>query len=216
MKHSSIRPELVADGRSVEVCAVEASLRVQPDFLARHPPRMLSRTSATGVCRATRQPHGSDDREGARPRRHFDRCPPRRSEACRGARRAILALLGAPSSAEVIEVVDSEWSSILGVDVVLHGIEGQTGLGLRRLPRSFVRRTLGIASAVLRDRPTACELIPSKAAALVAANALAQFILMDRLGSWRLARAMPSAGGSLQGRRPLPFSPMSRRYVGPV
>lgn len=116
----------------------------------------------------------------------------------------------------MIEVVNSEWSSILGVDVVLLGIEGQTGLGLRRLPHSFVRRTLGTASAMLRDRPTACELIPNKAAALVAANALAHVILMDRRGSWRLARAIPSAGGSLQGRRPPPFSPMSRRYVGPL
>lgn len=190
----------------MEACAVEAFLRAQPDFLARRPHLYALLEPPQRVHGERLADHMVAMIERARAR-ETSLIAARRAEAklAERARRAVLALLVARSPAEAIEVVESEWPSILGVDVVSLGIEERIGLGLRRLPRGFVRRTLGTASAVLRDRPTECELIHGEAAALVAEDALARFIIGGAAGLMAVGWRDAERGGMASGAETFAF-----------
>ncbi|MDW8444945.1 MAG: DUF484 family protein [Acetobacteraceae bacterium] len=187
-RHPAAEPETDPD----EAAAVEAFLRAHPDFLA-------SRPHLYAVLAPPRRVHGerlADHMaamiEQARAR-EAALIASRRAEArlAERVRRAVLALLAARSAAEMVEVVEAEWPAILGVDVVSLAVEGRSTLGLRRVPRGFVRRTLGQAGAVVRDRPTEAEAIHGEAASLVAADVLARCTLEGATGlvafGWREA-----------------------------
>lgn len=201
MRRTTRHPAAEPEGDPDEAAAVEAFLRAHPDFLAR-------RSHLYALLAPPRRVHGerlADHMaamiEQARAR-EAALVAARRAEAklAERARRAVLALLPARSAAEVVEVVEGEWPAILGLDVVSLAVEGRSTLGLRRLPRGFVRRTLGTAGAVVRDRPTEREAIHGEAAALVAADALARFTLGGTAGlvafGWREAERGGLASGA--------------------
>ncbi len=184
------RPERAAGGEQIEASGVEAFLRAHPDFLARRPHLYALLAPPRRVHGERLADHMAAMIDQARGR-EAALIAARRAEAklAERARRAVLALLVARSPAEVIEVVEGEWPSILGVDVVSLGIEGTSIFGLRRLPRGFVRRTLGTAAALVRDRLTERETIHGEAAGLVASDVLARFTLGGAAGlvafGWR-------------------------------
>lgn len=201
MRRTTRHPAAEPEADPNEAAAVEAFLRAHPDFLARRPHLYALLAPPRRVHGERLADHMAAMIEQARAR-EAALVAARRAEAklAERARRAVLALLPARSAAEVVEVVEGEWPAILGVDVVSLALEGRSTLGLRRLPRGFVRRTLGPAGALLRDRPAEREAIHGEAAALVAADALARFTLGGAAGlvafGWREAERGGLASGA--------------------
>ncbi len=94
------------------------------------------------------------------------------------AHKAVLAVMGARTATEALDIMMQEWPDLLGLDVVTVCTEGRAVLGARPLARGAIARLLPNASSfLLRAQATDTEALYGEAAPLVASDALARLTL---------------------------------------
>lgn len=169
-----------------EAALVEAFLRAHPSFLADHPALYRSLVPPRRVHGERMADHMAAMLEAERARGAELRATleevvahGRANQANQArAHKAVLALLGARTATEALDIMVQEWPDLLSVDVVTICAEGRAVLGARPLPRGAMARLLPNAAVfMLRAQASDTELLYGEAAPLVASDALARLSL---------------------------------------